>query len=120
MRTIEEVVYLAQLRIKQPFRGEGLKGNAAPRPSLLVSVMQYGPVTHATRICVKRYLEGPTVEELRSYAGDPHSAAAPAFLRELSCYTDPCGMCNRSVSITETSRPGVRAPLPFSPSRTLA
>jgi hypothetical protein len=40
MRTIEKVVYLAQLLIKQAFKREGLKGNAALRPGLLVSVMQ--------------------------------------------------------------------------------
>ncbi len=54
MRTIEELVYLGQLLIKQAFKREGLKGNAALRPDLLVSVMQYRPVTHATRMCGRR------------------------------------------------------------------
>jgi hypothetical protein len=54
MRTIEELVYLGQLLIKQAFKREGLKGDGALRPGLLVSVMQYRPFTHPTRICATR------------------------------------------------------------------
>ncbi|CAK9261392.1 unnamed protein product [Sphagnum jensenii] len=51
----------------------------------------------ACRCAVERELERPTLEELSSYAGGPHSAAAPAFLRELPRYTDPCETCERPV-----------------------
>jgi hypothetical protein len=54
MRTIEELVYLGQLLIKQAFKREGLKGDGALRPGLLVSVMQYRPFTHPTRMCATR------------------------------------------------------------------
>jgi hypothetical protein len=54
MRTIEELVYLGQLLIKQAFKREGLKGDGALMPGLLVSVMQYRPFTHPTRMCATR------------------------------------------------------------------
>jgi hypothetical protein len=37
------------------------------------------------RGAVERELERPTVEELSSYAGGPHSAGAAAFLSEAPC-----------------------------------
>jgi hypothetical protein len=49
----------------------------------------------ACRCAVQRELEGPTDQELSSYASGPYSEAPPGFLRERPCYTDPCGICER-------------------------
>jgi predicted ribosome quality control (RQC) complex YloA/Tae2 family protein len=63
----------------------------------------------ACRCAVQQELEGPTVEELSSYAGGPHSAAAQAFLRKLPCYTDPCGMCHRPVLHNRNQQAGPKS-----------
>jgi hypothetical protein len=53
------------------------------------------------------------IEELSSYAGGPHSAAAPAFLRELPRYTDPCEMCERPVLHNRNPQDGPKSSVTF-------
>jgi hypothetical protein len=67
----------------------------------------------ACRCAVQQELEGPTVEELSSYARGPHRAAAPAFLREPPCYTDPSGMCNRPVLHNRNQQAGPKSCVTF-------
>jgi hypothetical protein len=67
----------------------------------------------ACRCAVQRELEGPTVEELSSYAGGPHSAAAAAFLRELPPSTHPCGMCDRPVLHNRNQQAGPKSCITF-------
>jgi hypothetical protein len=67
----------------------------------------------ACRCAVQRELEGPTVDELSSYAGGPHSAAAPTFLRELPRSTDPCGMCYRPVLDNRNRQVGPKSCITF-------
>ncbi len=62
---------------------------------------------------MERELERPTVEELSSYAGGPHSAAAAAFLSEVPCYTDPCGMCLRPVLHNRNQQAGPKSTITF-------
>jgi hypothetical protein len=70
-------------------------------------------VKGACRCAVERKLEGSTAEEHISYAGGPLSAAAPAFLRELPCYTDPCGMCQRPVLHNRNQQAGPKSSITF-------
>jgi hypothetical protein len=70
-------------------------------------------VKGACRCAVEREIERPTVEELSSYAGGPRSAAAPAFLRELPCYTDPCSMCERPVLHNRNQQAGPKSCITF-------
>ncbi len=65
------------------------------------------------RCAVEGEIEGPTDEELRSYAGGPHSAAAPAFLRELPRHTDPCGMCLRPLLHNRNEQAGPKSTITF-------
>ncbi|CAM6030060.1 unnamed protein product [Sphagnum balticum] len=67
----------------------------------------------ACRCAVQQELEGPTVEELSSYARGPHRAAAPTFLREPPCYTDPSGMCNRPVLHNRNQQAGPKSCVTF-------
>ncbi len=67
----------------------------------------------ACRCAVERELERPTFEELSSYAGGPHSAAAPAFLRELPRYTDPCEMCERPLLHNGNQQAGPKSSITF-------
>jgi hypothetical protein len=67
----------------------------------------------ACRCAVQRELEGPTVEELSSYASGPNSAAAPAFLRELPCCTDPCRMSERPVLHNRNQQAGPKSSITF-------
>ncbi len=65
------------------------------------------------RCTLERELERPTVEQLSSYAGGPHSAAAAAFFSEVPCHTDPCCMCNRPVLHTGNQQPGPESSITF-------
>jgi hypothetical protein len=67
----------------------------------------------ACRCAVQRELEGPTEEELSSYASGPNSAAPPAFLRERPCYTDPCGMCDRPLLHNRNQQAGLKSCVTF-------
>ncbi len=67
----------------------------------------------ACRCAVQRELEGPTVEELSSYASGPNSAAAPAFLRELPCCTHPCRMSERPVLHNRNQQAGHKSSITF-------
>jgi hypothetical protein len=67
----------------------------------------------ACRCAVEQELERPTVEELSSYPGGPHSAAAAAFLSEVACYTDPCCMCNRPVLHNGNQQAGPKSSITF-------
>jgi hypothetical protein len=70
-------------------------------------------VKEACRCAVEAEIEGSTPEELSSDAGCPHSAAAPAFLREPPCYTDPCGMCERPVLHNRNQQAGPKSSVIF-------
>ncbi len=65
------------------------------------------------RCAVERELERPTVEELSSYAGRPHSAPAAAFLREVPCYTGTCCMCERPVLQNGNQLAGPKSSMTF-------
>jgi hypothetical protein len=74
-----------------------------------ISLYQKG----ACRCALERELERPTGEELSSYAGSPHSAAAAAFLSEVPCYTDPCSMCERPVFHNGNQEAGPKSSITF-------